>query len=228
MTTQQTDTAANDTTTADTGTTAASADTATGGGAAGSATDSTGTDAAGDEWKDFDAERAKQTILNQRRVEADLKRQLAENADIVAKAAETERAKLSEQERLAADLEAAKKDAEAAKREALDARFESAAIAAGIPADRLKAARAVAGEVATTDESGIVSIDTTVFDRLRETDEYLFGQQAAPQTSVSFGAAASQGQGGQQSGLSADEVAMAQRAGMSTEEWAKYAQRTRR
>lgn len=224
MTTQQTTT---DTNTTDAGTTAASTDTTTGGGATAEATETTGTDAtqSTDEWANFDAERAKQTITHQRKAEADLKRA---NAELKAKVEEFEREKLTESERAAADLEAAKTAAAAAKQEVLDARFEAAAIAAGIPAERLAAARAVAGEFATTDESGTMSIDTTVFDRLKADHEYLFGQTAAQQANVSFGAAASQGQSGKQGGLSADEVAMAQRAGMTPDQWAKYAQRTKR
>lgn len=214
MSTQQT----TDTTTTDAGTTTTSTDTTTGGGAAATATEPTGTEAKPPWGDDFDPARAWQTIQNQRRIETELK----------AKVSEYEREKLTEQEKAEADLAAAKTAAEAAKQEVLDARFEAAAIGAGIPPERIAAARAVAGEFTTTDATGIVSVDTSVFDRLKADHEYLFGQAAPPTTQVSFGAAVSQGQGGQQGTLSADEVAMAQRAGMTPDEWAKYAQRTKR
>lgn len=173
---------------------------------------------------DFDPARAWQTVQNQRASEAKLKQELSAER---AKTEAFEREKLTESERIAADLAAAKADIATAREQAAAARFDAEAIAAGIPADRLTAARAVAGDVVTTDESGTMSIDTTAFDRLKAEHAYLFGSQAAPPATVSFGAAASQGQGGQ-SGLSADEVAMAKRAGMSAEDWAKYAQRTKR
>ncbi len=192
------------------------------------ATDPTGTEAVtppADDPATWDPERAKRTIENQRRVEAEQKRVIAEQK---AKLDTIEREKLTEAERVAADLATATAARDAARKEVADARFEAAAVAAGIPADRLTAARAVAGEVVTTDASGNVSVDTTVFDRLKAEHAYLFGSQAAPQPNVSFGAAASQGPGGQQGALSPDEVAMAQRAGMTNDEWAKYAQRTKR
>jgi len=199
----------------------------TGGDTPPAATEPPGTEATppADEWANFDADRAKRTIENQRRAEAELKRS---NAEMKAKLDEIEREKLTEAERVKDDLDKAKAEAAKARQEVLDARFEAAAIGAGIPPERIAAARAVAGEFTTTDATGIVSVDTTVFDRLKADHEYLFGQAAPPTTQLSFGAAVSQGQGGQQGTLSADEVAMAQRAGMTPDEWAKYAQRTKR
>lgn len=228
MSTQQTATTA-DTTTTDAGTSTTSTDTTTGGGAAATATDQTGTDATqttppwGD---DFDPQRAWQTVQNQRRVESEQKRVIAEQQ---AKLDEIERAKLTEAERVKDDLDKAKAEAAKAKQDVLDARFESAAIAAGIPPERIAAARAVAGEFTTSDDSGTVSVDTAVFDRLKAEHDYLFGQQAAPQTQVSFGAAASQGPGGNQgAGLTSEQVAMANRSGIDPADFAKYAQRTKR
>lgn len=216
-----TDTTTTDKTTTDAGTSTTSTDTTASGGDGSGATDQTGTDATKtgtDEWANFDAERAKNTILNQRRVESELKQQLAE-----AKAKEDERlrAEMTEQEKLKADKEAAELAAQKARDDANAARFDAAAIHAGIPLERLAAARAVAGEVVSTDASGNMTIDTTVFDRLKAEHGYLFGQQAAPPP-VSFGAAASQGQGGQGVGLTPDQIAMAQRGGMTPEEFAKY------
>lgn len=226
MTTQQT--ATTDTTTTEAGTTASSTDTTTGGGAAAGATDQTGTDAtqATDEWANFDADRAKQTIQNQRRAEAELKRVVAEQK---AKLDEIERGQLSEQERLKADKDAAEAALTTAREQVAAAKFEAAAVAAGIPADRLTAARAVAGDVVTSDDAGNVTIDTAAFDRLKAEHSYLFGSQAAPQPQVSFGAAASQGPGGTQGhGLTPEQVAMANKANIPLEEFAKYAQRTKR
>jgi hypothetical protein len=81
----------------------------------------------------------------------------------------------------------------------------------------------------TSDDAGNVSVDTAVFDRLKVEHEYLFGSQAAPQPQVSFGAAASQGPGGNQGhGLTAEQVAMANRLGQSLDDFAKYSQRTKR
>ncbi len=221
-----------DTTATDAGTNTASTDTTTGGGAAATATDATGTEATppADDPAAWDPERAKRTIENQRRAESDLKRA---NAEMKAKLDEIERGKLSEQEKLAADLEAANKRADEAAKAVNDMRqsqaFDTAAIAAGIPPNALKAARAVAGDVATTDESGIVSIDDTVFDRLKAEHGYLFGQAAPPTTQVSFGSAASQGPGGKQGvTLTPDQIAMANKAGVSLEDFAKHAARTKR
>lgn len=231
MTTQQT-TTSTETTTPAAGTDQSTETTTTEGGGGGGATETQGTDAtqptaAADEWANFDAERAKQTILNQRKAEAELKRA---NAALEAKNKEYEREKLTEQERIVADLEAAKAEAETARKAVADMReqraFDAAALAAGIPPNALTAARAVAGKVASSDESGNVTIDTAVFDRLKAEHGYLFGQQAAPPPPVSFGAASGQGSGGKGDALTPDEIAMAQRAGMSTEDWAKYRQRT--
>lgn len=187
------------------------------------AKDNGGTEAtpsASDTWENFDAERAKRTIENQRRVEAELKKS---NAEMRAKLDEIERSRLSEEEHAAIDLEKVKTDILAAREELANARFEAAAVAAGIPSDRLTAARAVAGDVIVSDESGNVSIDTSVFDKLKEQHGYLFTATAEPATGVSFGAASSQGFDGQGTGLTPEQIEMAQRAGMSIEDFAKYA-----
>lgn len=210
------------------GTPPASEGTATGGGAAAPATDATGTEATppDDDPATWDPERAKRTIENQRRAEAELKRA---NAEMKAKLDGIEREKLTEAERVAADLAASQATLAAARKEVESAKFEAAALAAGIPAERLTAARAVAGEVVTSDDAGNVSVDTAVFDRLKVEHEYLFGQAAPPTPQVSFGAAASQGPGGNQGhGLTAEQVAMANRQGMSLDDFAKYSQRTKR
>ena len=216
-----------DTNTPPAGTPPVPTDTPTGGGAGGSATETPATDGTppADDPATWDPERAKRTIENQRRVEAEQKRVIAEQR---AKLDEIEREKLTEAERVAADLEAAKSAAATAREEAAAARFEAAAIHAGIPPERLAAARAVAGDVATADESGTLTIDATVFGRLKAEHAYLFGQQAAPSPVVSFGAAASQGQGGQGVGLTPDQTAMAHRLGIPLDEFAKYSQRTKR
>lgn len=201
-------------------------DTTTGGGdlsTAHDAKDSGGTEAtapASDTWENFDADRAKRTIENQRKVEAELKRQ---NAEMRAKLDEVERSRLSDEERAAIDLEKVKTDILAAREELANARFEAAAVAAGIPSDRMIAARAVAADVIVSDESGNVSIDTSVFDKLKERHGYLFTASAEPATNVSFGAASGQGFDGQGTGLTPEQIEMAQRAGMSIEDFAKYA-----
>lgn len=197
----------------------------TGGDAPPAATDTTGTDAPPAWDGEFDPERAKRTIENQRRAESELKRKLAEQQ---AKLDEIEREKMTEAEKAKADADRFKAEAEAARAEAFNARFEAAAVAAGIPPERIAAARAVAGEVATTDDSGNMSVDTSVFDRLKAEHGYLFGQQAAPQPHVSFGAAASQGQGGTGAGLTAEQLAAATRLKMTPDEYVKYAARTPR
>lgn len=185
-----------------------------------------GTDAAADGWQgEFDAPRAKRTIEHLRSREAELEKRAREAE---AKIAEHEREKLSEADRIAADLKAAQEAAAAAREQVALARFEAAAVVAGIPADRITAARAVAGDVVTSDEAGNVSIDTAVFDRLKAEHGYLFAQQAAPPANVSFGAASSQAAGGSGPQLTPDQIEMAQRAGMSLDDYAKYAQRTQR
>lgn len=228
MSTKQTPAAPTDTTTPAVGTTPPSTVPPAEGGDGGSATEPPGTEATppADEWANFDADRAKQTIQNQRRAEAELKRA---NAEMKAKLDEIERAKLSDAERTAADLEKSNAELAAARGQVFSAKFDAAAIAAGVAPNALAAARAVAGDVSSTDDSGIVSVDTAVFDRLKAEHGYLFGSQAAPQPHVSFGAAASQGPGGTQGhGLTADQVAMANRARIPLDEFAKYSQRTKR
>lgn len=187
----------------------------------------TGTEAKPSEWDgEFDADRAKRTIENLRRIEAEHKRKLAEQQAIIDAA---EREKLTEAEKAAADLKKLQDEAAAARKAADDAKFEAAAIAAGIPADRMAAARAVASEFAATDDAGRMTIDAEGFDRLRAEHEYLFaGKQAAPQPQVSFGAAVSQGQPSGTPSLTAEQLAAANRLGMSADEYAKYAKRTTR
>lgn len=205
--------------------------TAAGGDGTPGATDQKGTEApasteADAGWQgEFDAPRAKRTIEHLRSRETELEKRAREAE---AKIAEHEREKLSEAERIAADLKAAQEAAAAAREQVAVARFEAAAVSAGIPADRITAARAVAGDVAVSDDAGNVTIDTAVFDRLKAEHGYLFAQQAAPPANVSFGAASSQAAGGSGPQLTPDQIEMAQRAGMSLDDYAKYAQRTQR
>ena len=180
------------------------------------ATDTTGTEA--DEWADFNAERAKQTILNQRRAEADLKSKLAAER---AKVEDFERAQMTEAERVKADLEKAQRERDDALKQAAEITqrqaFDTAALAAGVNPKALAAARALAGEVATTDESGSMKLE----------HGYLFTTQQAAPPVVTFGAAAGQGSGGQPTSLTPEQVAFAQKAGIAPEDFAKFASRTR-
>ena len=190
------------------------------------ATDTTGTEA--DEWADFNAERAKQTILNQRRAEADLKSKLAAER---AKVEDFERAQMTEAERVKADLEKAQRERDDALKQAAEITqrqaFDTAALAAGVNPKALAAARALAGGVATTDESGSMKLDGTTFDALKAEHGYLFTTQQAAPPVVTFGAAAGQGSGGQPTSLTPEQVAFAQKAGIAPEDFAKFASRTR-
>lgn len=187
------------------------------------ATDQTGTEAPKDEWENFDAERAKRTIENLRRIEAEQKKQLAERQ---AKLDEIEREKMSEAERAAADLKRLQDEAAEALRTADNARIDAALTRAGIPESAMIAARAVIAEVAESDEAGRLTISDTVIEQLRTDHGYLFGLQAEPRPDISFGAA-SQGQSGtNKPELTADQIAFAQRAGVDPAEFAKYASRT--
>jgi hypothetical protein len=196
------------------------------------ATEPPGTEAAppaADEWANFDAERAKQTILNQRKAEAEAKAKLAEaNARI----AEFERAQLSDAEKLQADLEAAQRERDEALQAAAELTqrqaFDAAAVAAGVLPNALAAARAIAAEVAATDESGTMKVDGTLFDSLKADHGYLFTPQQAAPPRVTFGAASSQGHGGQTAALTPEQVAMAHRAGIAPEDFAKAAGRITR
>ncbi len=210
----------------ETGTTTTPTEAAAEGGAGTpTATEQTGTEATGDEWANFDAERAKQTILNQRAAEAELKSKLAAERK---KVEEYEREKLSEDERLKADLEAARAELEKTRKDAAEqaARlaFDNAALAEGINPKAIEAARVVANKVAESDESGSMIVDGKLFDKLKSEHDYLFTQQQAAPPRVTFGAATGQGSGGQ-ANLTPEQVAFAQKAGLSLEDFAKYANR---
>lgn len=194
------------------------------------ATEPTGTEAAAtppaDEWENFDAERAKQTILNQRKAEAKLKAELAAER---AKVGDFERAQMSELEKVQADLEAARAEAADARKSAADLAasqaFDAAARDAGINPKALAAARTIAADVATTDESGNMIVDETLFASMKAEHEYLFTPQQAAPPRVTFGAALSQGHGGTPTSLTPEQVAFAQRAGVPVEDFAKHAAR---
>lgn len=198
-----------------------SAPTTTGGGdGTTGATEQVGTEA--DEWANFDAARAKQTITHQRKVEADLKRELAEQRK---KVEEFERAQMTEAERVKADLEAAQRERDEAVKATAALRqqqaFDTAAVAAGILPNALTAARTIAAEVATSDEAGNMTVDDALFDRLKAEHGYLFTAKQAAPPQVTFGAAASQGPGGNTTTLTPEQVAFAQKAGIEPEDFAK-------
>lgn len=210
------------------------------------ATDPPGTEATPptpvDEWADFDAERAKQTILDQRRTEADLRARLtalgksdseeslaAELAAERKKVKDFERAQLSEAERVRADLEAAVRERDEARRDAAELTqrqaFDTAATAAGILPNALAAARVIAADVASSDESGTMIVDDTLFASLKADHGYLFTAGQARPPLVTFGAASSQGHGGTPTTLTPQQVAMAHRAGINPEDFANAAAR---
>lgn len=181
------------------------------------------------EWGDnFDPARAWQTIQNQRNAEAKLKTDLAAER---AKVADFERERMTEAEKMKTDLDAAnarlaeveRKAAEDAARQA----FDATATAAGVLPNALTAAHAIAAKVASSDESGSMILDEALFASLKADHGYLFATetpQAAPPR-IGFGAASSQGLGGSPTSLTPQQVAMAQKAGIDPEDFAKHSAR---
>jgi len=184
---------------------------------------STGTEAS-NEWETFDAERARRTIENQRRSEAELKKRLAAAEATIA---EHTRSQMSKEEQLQNDLEQARQAADEARKVAaeatLKASFDAHAISAGVNPQALRAAQVIASEVAESDESGMMRIDEELFSSLRTSHGYLFTQPEAPRTVLpNIGAAISQGHTADATKLTPEQVAMAQRAGITPDEFAKY------
>lgn len=193
------------------------------------ATDQTGTDAT-PPWGDgFDPARAWETIQKQRKAEDDLKAKLAAERK---KVEDFERAQMTEAERVKADLEQAQRERDEAVKNAADIAqrqaFDTAAIAAGVNPKALNAARVIAADVATSDESGNMTINESLFDAIKAEHGYLFTAQQARPPQVTFGAATGQGQGGHTTSLTPEQVAFAQKAGIPVEDFAQAAGRIKR
>lgn len=199
-----------------------------GGDSSPSATDQTGREAPKDEWENFDAERAKNTILKQRESEALLKKQLAEER---AKLEEYEREKMTDTEKLQADLAAAQKTASEALKHAEELsirnQFDTGALRAGINPKALTAARALLPKVASSDESGKMIIDEAVFEKLKTEHDYLFSSQgtASKRTDSVLKNATDTGVGNVSPQLTNEQIAFAKRAGMTPEQFVKYSNR---